>query len=167
MKQALFAFLFLSLSACSTLKPQPNSSKVERVLDQAERDASPEGRKILVLSRSMIADQEVIKGGCWDYINTVYNRAGYPIKDRINVFKSKIKGPFVDLADIRPGDWLYYINHSYNKIDHSGVFVAWVNFETKIGLIMSYAGEKRKTPARYQNYDLSNVYTIIRASPLK
>jgi hypothetical protein len=60
---------------------------------------------------------------------------------------------------------LYYINHSYKKIDHSGVFVSWVNFDAKIALIMSYAGEKRRSPARYQNYDLSNVYYIIRPKP--
>ena len=31
--------------------------------------------------------------------------------------------------------------------------------------MVSYAGEKRREPARYMNYDLSSVYMVIRARP--
>lgn len=166
MKSVFFlSILFLGLSACSTHRPQTNNPKVENVLDRAEKNASSEGRKILTTSRSMVKDGEILKGSCWDFINTVYNRADYPSKKRQIVFKGKKNGPYVDEKEIQAGDWLYYINHSYKKIDHSGVFVSWVNYDAKIALIMSYAGEKRNSPARYQNYDLSNVYYIIRPKP--
>ncbi len=167
MRSVLSLSLFLlGLSACSTYRPQTRNPKIENVLDRAERTATPEGRKILITSRQMIDKGEILKGSCWDYINTVYNRADYPAKKRLTVFKSKMKGPFADEKEIQAGDWLYYINHSYKKIDHSGVFISWVNFDAKIVLIMSYAGEKRRSPARYQNYDLSNVYNIIRPASL-
>lgn len=146
-------------------RPQTNNAKVGNILDRAEKNASTEGRKILTASRSMVEDGVILKGSCWDFINTVYNRAEFPLQKRQIVFKSKKNGPYVDEKEIQAGDWLYYINHSYKKIDHSGVFVSWVNFDAKIALIMSYAGEKRKSPARYQNYDLSNVYHIIRPKP--
>jgi len=34
----------------------------------------------------------------------------------------------------------------------------------KLALMLSYAGERRKTPARYKVYDLSGVYYITRAN---
>lgn len=165
MRLSLFNLFFIAiLAGCSTNRPQELSGKVEGMLDRAEKSASPGGRKVLVKSRSMVEDGEILKGGCWDFINEVYNRAGFPAKKRATVYRTKKSGPFADQKKIQPGDWLYFINHSYKKIDHSGMFVSWVNFENKVALIMSYAGEKRRTPARYQNYDLTNVYSIIRPS---
>lgn len=158
----LYLFVVFSLGACATFRPVALSPKIEGALDRAEKEATPEGRKILTTSRSMVEKGEILKGGCWDFINTVYNRAGFPSQKRVSIFKSKKNGPYVNQKLIQAGDWLYYINHSYKKIDHSGVFISWVNFENKVALIMSYAGEKRNSPARYQNYDLSNVYSIIR-----
>ena len=129
----------------------------------AEQNATPNGRKILQVGRQMtLVNQKIIRGGCWDYANAVYNRAGYR-KNRQTVFKgTKKKGPYADIHLIQSGDFLYYVNHSYNDIEHSAIFVDWVDYKTKTALMLSYAGERRKTPARYKNYDLSNVYRIIR-----
>lgn len=109
--------------------------------------------------------QEIVRGSCWDYSNAVYTRAGYPNnrKSRVTVFKgTKKRGPYADASLIRAGDWLYYINHSYNGIEHSAIFVKWVDYRRYMGLMLSYGGEKRREPARYLQYDLSNVYRIIR-----
>ncbi len=57
---------------------------------------------------------------------------------------------------------MYYINYSYNKIEHSGLFVNWVDKKKKIGRIISYGGENRKESPKYNNFDLKSVYTIIR-----
>ena len=62
-----------------------------------------------------------------------------------------------------PGDWLYYVNHSYGDIEHSGVFVDWTDYARSEGLVLSYAGEQRNEPGRYKVYDLSHVYRITRA----
>ena len=135
---------------------------LETILDLSEERASPEGKIILSTSRSMIAEREVVVGSCWDYINAVYNRAQYPAANRVTALKSKIVGPFADVTVIQPGDWLYFINHSYSEVDHSGIFVEWINIEKKTAVIMSYVGGKRKSPATYKIYDLKNVYYIIR-----
>lgn len=138
---------------------------LEKILNQAEDDApTVEGRKILETARIMITNQEVVLGSCWDYINALYNRTGFPSKFRATVFKSKLVGPYVQVQQniINQGDWLYFINHSYNNVEHSGVFVAWTNLAKNEALIISYAGGNQAKPARYKIYDLSSVYNIMR-----
>ncbi len=170
MKQLAFLTLFLFLSACSFLSPkfasdQADGKKIknlEEILDRSERSATPQGRAILTTSRKMIEVKEVVVGSCWDYINTVYNRADFPDSRRKMILKSKKKGPFANVESIEPGDWLYYINHSFSRVEHSGVFVEWVNRDKKKAVVMSYQGGKNKSPATYKIYDLKNVYTIIR-----
>jgi hypothetical protein len=165
MRKVSFNLLILLLLSACAITPTQKIANVDGTLDQAEQGATPEGRDILVSSRTLIENNEIIKGSCWDFTNAVFNQAHYPNQKRLTIFKSKMKGPFVDEKLIEAGDWLYYINHSYKKIDHSGIFVSWTNFDKKIGLIASYIGGNKKRPARYQNYDLSNVYHIIRARP--
>ena len=42
-------------------------------------------------------------------------------------------GPYADPATFLPGDWLYYVNHSYGDIEHSGVFVDWTDYARSEG----------------------------------
>ncbi len=160
----------LALTSCaSTIEESNHYSKSERsesleeILDQAEANAPEGGRKILETSREMISNQEIIIGGCWNYINAVYDKAGYPSKLRETIFKSKLKGPYLTDETIFPGDWLYFVNHSYNETEHSAIFVAWTSEERKEALMISYEGEKRKKPGIYKKYSLTNIYNIIRA----
>ncbi len=112
-----------------------------------------------------LLNREIIRGSCWDYADAVYTRAGYPrtTSARLTLFKgTKQRGPYADPAQIQPGDFLYYINHSYGDVEHSAIFVAWLDFEAREALMLSYGGERRKAPARYRAYDLSHVYQITR-----
>ena len=135
-------------------------------LKMAEEKAEAPGRSVLKIGRVMTVDkQEIVRGSCWDYSNEVYNRAGYPNtrKNRTTVFKgSKKRGPYADASQIKRGDWLYFINHSYNDVEHSSIFVKWTDYSQRIGLMLSYGGERRNQPARYREYDLSHVYRVIR-----
>jgi hypothetical protein len=143
-----------------------SSSEQPSLIVMAEQKATPEGRAILATGRQMIEDELILPGGCWDYINEVYNRAGYPNQrsKRQTIFKgTKARGPYADISQIQPGDFLYYINHSYGDIEHSAIFVDWVDYDNKQALMLSYGGENRRQPARYLPYDLSHVYRIIRA----
>lgn len=107
-------------------------------------------------------ERTIIQGGCWDYLNAVFKRAGVT---RDTIHKGTYgQGPYANSGEIEVGDWLYYINHGYNGIEHSGLFVGWVDEQAKQALILSYAGESRREPARYRVYDLSNVYQIMRPS---
>lgn len=170
MKLLLAFFLIIFFSSCSLMRTKsasdrPSGKKIsdlEAILDRAEENASPQGKSILSVGRSMVTDREIVVGSCWDYINTVYNRANFPPNKRTIVLKSKKKGPFAKIDRIEPGDWLYYINHSYSRVEHSGIFVEWVNRDKKSAVVMSYQGGKKKSSATYKIYDLKNVYYIIR-----
>jgi len=133
----------------------------------AEKNATKSGKEILTEGRKMaLIDKIILPGSCWNWINTVFNNSGHPNKKstRETIFKSKKSGPYVKSSKIEAGDWLYYINHSYNDIEHSGIFVYWIDYKKKIGMILSYGGESRKKPGRYKPYDLTHVYNIIRAT---
>ncbi len=160
-----------------SLIPAPSDSKVnhnpsnqdyyeldyDTIMIHAENKADSIGRLILFKGREMtVINAEILPGGCWDYANHVYNRAGFPTNKRKNIFRSVKAGPYADVDLIQYGDWLYYINHSYGDIEHSAIFVDWVDKENKQALMLSYGGEKRQQPARYLVYDLTSVYQIVR-----
>jgi len=108
-------------------------------------------------------NREIVQGGCWDYLHAGFNRAGIPAKRRQTLFSGTLRGgPYAPAELLEPGDWLYYVNHSYNDIEHSGVFIGWTDYEQRQGLILSYAGEGRGEPGRYKVYDLSHVYQVMR-----
>ena len=131
------------------------------LLSNAEAQSSRAARGVISTARTMaLNERTIIQGGCWDYLNAVFKRAGV---SRDTLHKGTYRqGPYANSSDIEIGDWLYYINHGYNGVEHSGLFVGWVDESAKQALILSYAGENRREPARYRVYDLSNVYQIMR-----
>lgn len=131
------------------------------ILGQAETQSSRAAKEVISTARAMaLNERTIIQGGCWDYLNAVFKRAGVT---RDTVHKGAYRqGPYANSSEIQAGDWLYYINHGYKGIEHSGLFVGWVDESAKQALMLSYAGENRREPARYKVYDLSNVYQIMR-----
>jgi len=160
----------LLLSGCwPTVPGGPGGSRTFRdgssaaIILQAEKKATPVGARVLAQAREMTVDRhEILPGSCWDYVDAVYNRAGYPGGKRRTVFKSGTSGPYATAADIQAGDWLYFINHSYNDIEHSSMFVAWADREALQGWLLSYAGERRAEPPSYKLYRLDSTYQIVR-----
>lgn len=143
-------------------KLDPVIDNLEERLNQAEATATPQGLAVLQASRSMIDGGEVVLGSCWDFINAVYDRAGFPSKLRSTIHKGRYAGPFADDTTIQPGDWLYFINHSYGDVEHSGIFIGWTDEARREALVSSYAGGNKPVPGRYRLYDLSHVFNIIR-----
>lgn len=131
------------------------------LLNNAETQSSLAAREVISTARKMaLNERTIIQGSCWDYLNAVFKRAGVT---RDTIHKGTYsQGPYVNSGEIEVGDWLYYINHGYNGVEHSGLFVGWVDEQAKQALILSYAGESRREPARYRVYDLSNVYQVMR-----
>lgn len=169
MRRLLLVFPVLLITACQSEPRALTVSSVQQVDNSIvvnERTASPAGRKVLAIGRDLaLVKKEVVKGGCWDFINRVYNDAGFPNSPKQRVVMhdgTKERGPYATVEQIQAGDWLYYINHSYRGVEHSGIFVGWEDKERKLATILSYAGEHRNEPGRYRAYDLSNVYRIIR-----
>jgi hypothetical protein len=150
---------FVDLIEVDTTQP------VRDPIIRAELFASSEARKILELGRKMaLIDKTIIPGTCWTYVNSIFKLAGFLREDRQIIHRGKKKGPYADIDSIKPGDWLYYINHAYHGIDHSGIFIYWVDKAKKIGLILSYPGRYKRKPGRYREYDLNNVFFITRAA---
>src|SRR5271170_6398259 len=111
-----------------------------------------------------VGERCVLIGGCWDYIDAVWNRAGCPDgRKRVTVFQSRKRRPYAPVAAIRPGDCLYFVNHAYGDIEHSAMFVAWANRNRREAYMLSYAGQQRAECARYKLYDISDVFEVIRA----
>lgn len=107
-------------------------------------------------------DKEVIIGSCWDFINTVYTRAGFPEGKRSTVFKRIKNGPYMDSEQIKPGDWIMFINHEYNNIEHSAIFIKWLNKERRLALTMGYVGERRVKVGEYYQHVIDNVFAVVR-----
>lgn len=160
-------------STAYTKQPNPSAAAAYRgktnddflpLIMQAENQSSGYIKNILAKSREMtLFHKEIIQGGCWDYLDAAWTRAGVNRNMRQTVYKSSHGGAYANVDDLRAGDWIYHVNHSYNNIEHSGMFIGWVDKSRNLGLTLSYAGEGRQEPARYKVYDLSSVYNIMRA----
>ncbi len=123
------------------------------------------GEAVLKTARRMMKDGVVIKGSCWDYANEVFRRTHH---HRTTVFKgSRTSKRFADVSLIRPGDWLYYVNHQYKDVPHSAIFVKWLDRPRKWALMITYRGAGRDVPGVLDEYDLRSVYRIIRATKPK
>ncbi len=141
--------------------------KMERdTLKLVEQSANKDGQKILETGRIMaMEEQKVVRGSCWTYINAIFTRAGYA-QNKHKVYQSKKTGPYADSKLIKAGDWLYYVNHSFHNVGHSGIFVKWIDRSKHIALILSYVGRSKKKPGRYKTYKIDNVYHITRAGSM-
>lgn len=153
----------VSCASAAKSKKLNNIENYEEVLDLAEADATVGGRKILEVSRSMISNQEIFVGGCWNYINAVYDRAGFSSNLRDTIYKSKFQGPYASSDIIQGGDWLYFVNHTYNESEHSAIFVAWLDEDKKEALMVNYVGGNKKKPGTYKRFILDQVYNVLRA----
>jgi hypothetical protein len=160
-KLILIFGLLLSLTSCASVSKN-KLENTEELLELAEANASTGGRRILETSRSMISNQDLHVGGCWDYINAVYDQAGYPSKLREIIYKSKFNGPYVKSEVIQAGDWLYFVNHSFSESEHSAIFVTWIDEAKKEALMVNYVGRKKKKPGTYKRFILDEVYNVFR-----
>lgn len=152
-----------SASQLANLWNNSTSSDFSALIMQAENQSSGLVRNVLAQARTMTDRKEIIKGGCWDYLDAAWSRAGVSRNMRQTIYKSEPSGEYVNVNTLRAGDWIYHINLGYKNIQHSGMFIGWVDKSRNLGLTLSYAGEGRQEPARYKVYDLSNVYSIMRA----
>lgn len=158
------SFITTKQSPISSIFNHQFPNDFSSIIMQAENQSSGLVRHVLAQSRAMTLRKEIVKGGCWDYLDTAWSRAGVSRDMRQTVYKSKKEsGNYADINYLRAGDWIYHINHSYHDTEHSGMFIGWVDKSRHLGLTLSYAGEGRKESARYKIYDLSSVYNIMRA----
>lgn len=162
---AILLFLFCQSTQIAVTEQHEDSAhkgiKYE-LITKAEETAPAPGKAVLQTGRKMVLEEKVvIPGSCWNWVNECFTRAGYGSAKHV-AFHSGRKGPYADIEKIQAGDWLYFVNHSYRRIGHSGIFVCWVDKGRKIGVILSYVGLNRKQSGRYRKYLLRDVYSITR-----
>jgi hypothetical protein len=133
------------------------------VISKKHASEKTPGGKVLAAANKMVKAETVVIGGCWDYINAVYNKAGFPGEKRKNIFMEKESGPFADPALLDPGDWVMYKNLPYGEIGHSAIFVEWIDFSKRSALTIEYVGANRAVPGRFREADLTKTWGIIRA----
>ena len=74
------------------------------------------------------------------------------------VYQNPLEGPYADPSLIQSGDWLMFRNLVGAEIDHSAIFITWLDFDRKIGLVIDYVGQDRKELCRFDEFDLAEVY---------
>lgn len=121
--------------------------------------ASPGGRRVLDTARAMIDDGVIVRGSCYTWLNAVYTRAGG--HHRV-IYTGPRREPFTAFEVLSPGDWVFFINHSFGDVTHSAIFIAWEDPANHIALMASYPGSNRRDPGRLSSYELTNVYQIVR-----
>lgn len=115
------------------------------------------GYQMAVISRT------IVLGSCWDFINKVYSNAGYQSANRETIYKSTKGTKYPTPELLHPGDWVYHVNYSYHNVGHSAIFICWKDYDKRMAVTLSYAGQNRSVPGKYGVYDLSGVYNVKRA----
>jgi hypothetical protein len=139
--------------------PAVDLSDPMTALTRASAQASPGARRVLETVREMLDGAVITRGSCYTWVNAVFRRAGGA---REAAFNGDRRTNWADASMLRPGDWVFFINHSYNDVTHSAIFVAWVNERAREALMVSYPGERRNAPGRFSTYELTNVYRLVR-----
>jgi len=164
----IFACLFFIINANSQVNKQLEKSSInycscqnQDTLNSITIENSASNRVLDIGMNMALISKTIIIGSCWEFVNEVYKKAGVSTTKK-TIFKSKLKGPYANPNIVKPGDWIYHINKSYNHIEHSAIFICWKDFEKKLAITLSYAGMRRSVPASYGTYDLSNIFAIFR-----
>jgi hypothetical protein len=139
--------------------PEETAGDPMAMLRGAIPRAAPGARRVLEAMRVMLDEGAVVRGSCNRWVQEVFRRAGGRAR---TAYSAGRREPFTDAALLRPGDWVQFINHSYGGVTHSAVFVGWTDAPGRIAMTASYPGQNRDAPGRFRDYDLSNVYRVVR-----
>jgi len=152
---------YRSAGPAEPAEPPPSATPDEpqEMLRAAIPQAAPGPRRVLEAMQTMLDQGVVVRGSCNRWVQEVFRRAGGRSR---TVFSASRTANFTDTARLRPGDWIHFINHSYEGVSHSAVFVGWSNEAERVAMTASYPGQNRDAPGRYRDYDFSNVYRIVR-----
>lgn len=123
------------------------------------------GQHTILVARRMIASGEAIQGSCYRYLSEVFARAGHSgWRKRTIVYRAGRDGPYADLDQIRPGDWLYLVTDPDRTPvgTHSVLFVRWLDRSEGYAETISHAGWGPPRAGRVGTYDVTRTYRIIR-----
>ncbi len=123
------------------------------------------GRNVLSTAKKMIyLERKIVKGSCWDWVDAVYTRAGYPEKKRVTVFRGDEGGPYADVSGLKPGDWVMHYNLEYLPYTHSSLFIRWLDKRALLAEVFDYSGQDKEVPGKLSKHCYAKVFGILRAS---
>jgi hypothetical protein len=126
--------------------------------------AGPGGKRVLETGQRLAFEEaRIFRGSCWGFVNAVYEEAGYPAAKRVTIFRRQGNGAYADPALLAPGDWVMHINLEYGNVDHSAIFIDWIDRENLIARTLDHAGMNRPEPGKYRDHSMAKVFLIQRA----
>lgn len=149
----------------------PRSTRARPALPPSPPPSAPRlhpnaGMHTILTARRMISNGEQLTGSCYNYIATVFQRAGHNHWSRRQVVYrgDKDDRTFADLNTIRPGDWLYIVRHPDRRPvgTHSVLFVGWEDRARGRARVLSHPGSGRTHTGAERTYDISRTYRITR-----
>ncbi|MGE0790602.1 MAG: hypothetical protein AB7S26_33295 [Sandaracinaceae bacterium] len=123
------------------------------------------GWNVILTARQMNARGERIQGSCYHYLSEVFSRAGHDgWRSRRVVYNGHRNGPYANLDLIRPGDWLYIVNHPESTPvgTHSVLFVGWQDRASGYANVIEHSGWGAAMTGQERGYDVSRTYRITR-----
>lgn len=135
------------------LFPQPSAT---------ETIETPGDRVVATGERMCFSNREIIVGSCWDFVDAVYARAGFPEGERFALFVRKPDGPYAVDALLVRGDWMMFYNHEYGEVPHSAIFIRWVDRAKTLARTLEYVGMRRARPGGYGDHVVTQIFTILR-----
>ncbi len=123
------------------------------------------GRHVIAVARRMMAQRETVQGSCYRYLSEVFSRAGHEgWRDRRVVYREGRNGPYANLDLIRPGDWLYIVNHPERTPvgTHSVLFVSWSDRGRGVANVIEHSGWGAPSAGRERTYEVTRTYRIVR-----
>ena len=121
------------------------------------------GRHVILTARAMT--NEPFRGSCYAYLSEVFSRADHAgWRTRTIVHRSGTAGPYANLDAIRPGDWLYIVNHPESTPvgTHSVLFVGWEDRASGYARVIEHPGWGEARTGQERGYDVSRTYRIVR-----
>ena len=114
----------------------------------------------------MLRDQEPFRGSCYRFLAEVFERAGHANwRQQRVIHRAGREGPYASLDVIRPGDWLYIVNHPERTPPgtHSVLFVDWRDQTRGSARVIDHAGWRAgPVPGSESFYNLQRTYRVLR-----
>jgi len=148
----------ITASAPASEAPTVSNDPMTMLREEIPR-AAPGAQRVLEEMRTMLDEGVVVRGSCNRWVEELFRRAGGRAR---TVYSAGRREAFADATLLRAGDWVQFINHSFGGVTHSAVFVGWTDASARIGMTASHPGQNRAVPGRFRDYDLSNVYRVVR-----
>jgi hypothetical protein len=118
---------------------------------------------------------------CWDWVNKVYDKAGFSQEKRLTVYQHpkyerRSKGKKfnrerpgthenpTEMKGLQPGDWVFFFNQNkWDAVgDHSALFLRWIDAEKGIAEMASCPGAGRPGRIHRTNFEKMPITTIIK-----